>query len=147
MGKVPQQPQKSKPVNPGSANAIVDLQRELNEWIERKYKGMKFSEYEEAAIGTAIYPSSHKILYPALGMAGEAGEVANKVKKLIRDGVDKAPDTWRHDIAAEIGDVLWYCAALANDLNIPLAQIAAQNKEKLATRKERGTLGGAGDTR
>tara|TARA_R110002126_G_C10337235_1_gene490455 strand:- start:288 stop:731 length:444 start_codon:yes stop_codon:yes gene_type:complete len=147
VGKVPQQPQKSKPVNPGSANAIVDLQRELDEWIERKYKGMKFSEYEEAAISTAIYPSSHKILYPALGMAGEAGEVANKVKKLIRDGVDKAPDTWRHDIAAEIGDVLWYCAALANDLNIPLAQIAAQNKEKLATRKERGTLGGAGDTR
>lgn len=147
MGKVLKQPQKSKLVNPGSANAIVDLQRELDEWIERKYKGMKFSEYEEAAIATAIYPSTHKILYPALGMAGEAGEVANKVKKLIRDGVEKAPDTWRHDIAAEIGDVLWYCAALANDLNIPLAQIAAQNKEKLEARKERGTLGGAGDTR
>jgi len=108
---------------------------------------MKFSEYEEAAIETAIYPSTHRILYPALGMAGEAGEVANKVKKLVRDGTANLPDDWRHQIASEIGDVLWYCAALAHDLNIPLAQIAAQNKEKLEARKERGTLGGSGDKR
>jgi NTP pyrophosphatase (non-canonical NTP hydrolase) len=144
---VSKQHQKNKPVNPGSANSIVDLQRELDEWIERKYKGMKFSEYEEAAIATAIYPRTHKLLYPALGMASEAGKVVNKVMKLINNGVAKTPDTWRYDIAADIGEMLWYCASLANDLNIPLAQIAAQNKEKLAERKERGTLGGAGDTR
>ena len=80
-------------------------------------------------------------------MAGEAGEVANKVKKIIRDGIDKQPEDWREQIAAEIGDVLWYCAALARDINIPLATIAAQNRDKLRARKEKGTLGGSGDKR
>lgn len=108
---------------------------------------MKFSEYEETAKQTAIYPKTHRILYPALGMAGEAGEVANKVKKIIRDGVDNQPETWREDLASEIGDVLWYCAALANDLNIPLTVIAAQNRDKLMARKEKGTIQGSGDKR
>ena len=125
----------------------MDIQAEAQEWLERRYKGMKFSEYEEIAKQTAIYPSTHRILYPALGMAGEAGEVANKVKKLVRDGLEKQPDDWRQQIASEIGDVLWYCAALANDLNIPLTLIAAQNKDKLLARKEKGTLGGSGDKR
>ena len=108
---------------------------------------MTFEEYQEAAKKTAIYPSTHRVLYPALGMAGEAGEVANKVKKLVRDGLEKQPDDWRQQIASEIGDVLWYCAALAHDLNIPLAQIAAQNRDKLLARKEAGTIGGSGDKR
>jgi len=82
-----------------------------------------------------------------LGMAGEAGEVANKVKKLIRDGPENRPETWREDIASEIGDVLWYCAALASDLNLSLGMIAAQNLIKLDKRKDKGTLGGSGDTR
>ena len=64
-----------------------------------------FNSYQRSAVTTAIYPDQHKITYPALGMAGEAGEVANKVKKLIRDGPDKRPDTWREDIASEIGDL------------------------------------------
>jgi NTP pyrophosphatase (non-canonical NTP hydrolase) len=82
-----------------------------------------------------------------LGLAGEAGEVANKVKKLIRDGPDKRPETWREDIASEIGDVLWYCAALATDLNLTLGMIAGQNEAKLSARKTAGTIGGSGDTR
>jgi NTP pyrophosphatase (non-canonical NTP hydrolase) len=106
-----------------------------------------FNSYQRSAVTTAIYPNQHKITYPALGMAGEAGEVANKVKKLIRDGPDKRPDTWREDIASEIGDVLWYCAALADDLNLTLGMIAAQNLDKLQKRKDKGTLGGSGDTR
>ena len=125
----------------------MSLQREAEEWLERRYKGMKFSEYAEAAEETAIYPHSHAILYPALGMAGEAGEVANKVKKIIRDGIKEQPDDWREQLASEIGDVLWYCAALAKDINIPLATIAAQNRDKLRARKEKGTLGGSGDKR
>lgn len=125
----------------------MDLQQELDEWLEERYKGMKFSEYEETAIETAIYPSTHRILYPALGMAGEAGEVANKVKKLVRDGPKNQPDDWRTQIASEIGDVLWYCAALAHDIGIPLAVIAAQNRDKLQARKARGTIGGSGDDR
>ena len=106
-----------------------------------------FNSYQRNASTTAIYPDEHRILYPALGLAGEAGEVANKVKKLIRDGPDKRPDTWREDIASEIGDVLWYCAALATDLNLSLGMIARQNEKKLGQRKQSGTLGGSGDTR
>ena len=103
--------------------------------------------YQRRASKTASYPDEQRILYPALGLAGEAGEVANKVKKLVRDGPDKRPDTWREDIASEIGDVLWYCAALATDLNLTLGMIAAQNEIKLSARKEAGTIGGSGDTR
>jgi len=125
----------------------MNIQQEAEDWLERRYKGMKIDEYAEAAQETAIYPATHRILYPALGMAGEAGEVANKVKKIIRDGIEKQPDTWREDLASEIGDVLWYCAALAKDLNIPLSQIAAQNRDKLMARKEAGTIGGSGDKR
>ena len=66
-----------------------------------------FNSYQRSASKTAIYPLEHKILYPALGLAGEAGEVANKVKKLIRDGVENAPKDWGDEIASEIGDVVW----------------------------------------
>ena len=79
-----------------------------------------FNSYQRSASSTAIYPDKYKILYPALGLAGEAGEVANKVKKIIRDGPENMPDDWREQLASEIGDVLWYCAALASDLNAPV---------------------------
>lgn len=106
-----------------------------------------FNYYQRSAAATAIYPDTYKILYPALGLAGEAGEVANKVKKLIRDGLENAPKDWRDQIANEIGDVLWYCAALATDLNLTLGMIAGQNEAKLRSRQEAGTLGGSGDKR
>ena len=106
-----------------------------------------FNAYQRSASRTAIYPDEHRILYPALGLAGEAGEVANKVKKLIRDGPEGRPDDWREQIASEIGDVLWYAAALATDLNLTLGMIAAQNEKKLAARKDAGTIGGSGDKR
>lgn len=106
-----------------------------------------FNSYQRSASETAIYPDKHKILYPALGLAGEAGEVANKVKKIIRDGPEKMPDDWREQLASELGDVLWYCAALATDLNLTLGMIAGQNEAKLRRRKEAGTLGGSGDNR
>ena len=106
-----------------------------------------FNAYQRSASRTAIYPPEHKILYPALGLAGEAGEVANKVKKLIRDGFENAPKDWREQIASGIGDVLWYCAALATDLNLTLGMIAGQNEQKLSARLQAGTLGGSGDKR
>ena len=106
------------------------------------YKDMTLSSYQRAASGTAIYPTQHAITYPALGLAGEAGEVANKVKKVIRDGkLDKAA------LKGEIGDCLWYIAALCRDLNVDLGDIAKANLEKLQDRKARGTLKGSGDTR
>ena len=106
------------------------------------YKDMTLSSYQKAASSTAIYPTQHAITYPALGLAGEAGEVANKVKKIIRDGkLDKAA------LKGEIGDCLWYIAALCRDLNIDLGDVAKANLEKLQDRKARGTLKGSGDTR
>jgi len=122
------------------------LQDEVNDWLERRY-AMDFNSYQRTAITTAIYPATHKILYPALGLAGEAGEVANKVKKLVRDGTSSLPDKWKEHIASEIGDVLWYCAVLADDLGMSLGRIASENEIKLAQRKKKGTIGGSGDSR
>ena len=125
----------------------MNIKQEAEQFLKDKYDMVDFNSYQRSASSTAIYPDQHKIIYPALGMAGEAGEGANKVKKLIRDGPDKRPDTWREDIASEIGDVLWYCAALADDLNLTLDMIASQNLNKLQKRKAKGTIGGSGDTR
>ena len=125
----------------------MNLKQEADQFLKERYGMSDFNSYQRSASGTAIYPEKHRITYPALGMAGEAGEVANKVKKLIRDGPENRPDTWREDIASEIGDVLWYCASLASDLNLSLGMIAAQNLIKLDKRKDKGTLGGSGDTR
>ena len=125
----------------------MSLKKEVEQFLKEKYSMSDFNAYQRSASRTAIYPDEHRILYPALGLAGEAGEVANKVKKLIRDGPDGRPDDWREQISSEIGDVLWYCAALATDLNLTLGMIAAQNEKKLSARKQAGTLGGSGDTR
>lgn len=107
-----------------------------------------FNEYQRKAAKTAIYPKNHSILYPALGLAGEAGEVANKVKKFIRDGYDQENfEQKKIELASEIGDVMWYCAALARDIGFDLNDIAAANLDKLQSRAERGTIGGEGDKR
>ena len=123
------------------------LENEVKQWMKERYKDMDVNVYQDKAVATAIYPETHKITYPALGMAGEAGEVANKVKKIIRDGKKSLPDDWQEQLASEIGDVLWYCAALARDLDMSLATIMAANLDKLKTRQEQGTLGGSGDKR
>lgn len=103
---------------------------------------MNMQYYQKEAARTAIYKPEHAVLYPALGLAGEAGEVANKVKKILRD--DKFD---RDAIAKEIGDVLWYIAALCRDLNVDMAQLAHDNLAKLRKRQEAGTLQGDGDNR
>ncbi len=106
------------------------------------YNSMDMEEYQKIASETAIYSSKHAVIYPALGLAAEAGEVANKVKKILRDG-----DFDRKAIADEIGDCLWYIAALCRDLEIDMAEVAVKNLAKLKSRQERGTLQGSGDTR
>jgi NTP pyrophosphatase (non-canonical NTP hydrolase) len=107
---------------------------------------LTIQKYQIQALQTAVYPKDMRIVYPALGLAGEAGEVANKVKKLYRDGGldDKEK---RGEVAKEIADCLWYCAALAHDLGVSLGFIAKQNLLELASRAERGTLHGSGDNR
>lgn len=107
-----------------------------------QHKPMSMNEYQNMAARTAIYSSAHQLLYPALGLAGEAGEVANKIKKMLRDGKFD-----REGVAAELGDVLWYVAALARDLNVDLQDLAMQNLEKLYGRAARGTIQGNGDKR
>lgn len=109
---------------------------------------LTFNKYQEESIKTAIYPDSHLIVYPALGLAGEAGEVANKVKKFVRDGYDVEDfELKKIELAYELGDVLWYCAALARDLDFSLEDIAKHNINKLQDRARRGTLQGDGDNR
>ena len=98
--------------------------------------------YENLASQTAIFPKEKALEYLALGLTSEAGEVAGKVKKLIRDGKGD-----KKAIAAEIGDVLWYCAMLAKETEVPLNDIMKDNLKKLHSRKERGTLSGSGDER
>ena len=103
---------------------------------------MTFDAYQAAARKTAIYPEQHKIVYPALGLSGESGEVAEKVKKWIRDGVLD-----RDAVKKELGDVLWYLAALAGDLDLSLSDVAEANVRKLESRQARGVIGGSGDNR
>jgi NTP pyrophosphatase (non-canonical NTP hydrolase) len=109
---------------------------------------MTFKEYQERAVETAIYGAGNAIIYPALGLANEAGEVLGKIKKVLRDknGDFDHLDT-RMAIADEIGDVLWYMAALCKDLDIPLDSIANRNIVKLLDRRARNVIQGSGDTR
>jgi len=108
---------------------------------------MDLSFYQRKAVQTAIYPSSSRISYPAMGLAGETGEVLNKIKKVYRDKEGVFDLETKTAIAYELGDVLWYIAVLAQDLGQDLNTIAAQNIVKLETRKKAGTLKGSGDNR
>lgn len=108
---------------------------------------MKLNTYQEAAIETAIYGEGQKIIYPTLGLAGEAGEVADKVKKVLRDNDGVFTDDIKTSVAKEIGDVLWYIAALSRDLGYTLEDIAKMNIEKLESRKQRNVISGSGDER
>jgi NTP pyrophosphatase (non-canonical NTP hydrolase) len=106
-----------------------------------------FDDYQVAAAHTAIYPEEIQVLYPALGLAGEAGEVANKVKKIYRDDDGTTTEKRRQQIAEELGGVLWYIAAICTDLGLNMGDVARRNMEILASRCERGTLTGDGDER
>lgn len=108
---------------------------------------MEINEYQKAALTTAVYPEDKRIIYPALGMCGEAGEVADKVKKVIRDNNQQFTDDKKLKIAKEVGDVLWYCATMAHDIGFTLEEVAQMNIDKLASRKQRGKLSGSGDNR
>lgn len=108
---------------------------------------MNMNDYQNQASRTAIYNDADVIIYPALGLVSEAGEVAGKIKKVLRDhnGNFSPEDRWA--IADEIGDVLWYIAALCFDMGTPLEVVAQRNLDKLNSRLARGVLGGSGDNR
>ena len=111
---------------------------------------LSFSHYQKQAATTALYPRGPENTiapYPALGLAGEAGEVAEQVKKAIRDDQGLLTDQRRAALKKELGDVLWYVAALCSELDLDMADVAQTNLDKLASRKERGVLHGEGDDR
>ena len=110
--------------------------------MEHKYENVDFKSYQDMASETAVYKAEHAVIYPALGLAAEAGEVANKVKKILRDG-----NFNREAIADEVGDCLWYIAALCRDLNVDMKDLAKNNLRKLHDRKLRGVIQGSGDKR
>ena len=109
---------------------------------------MELSEYQALSRRTAAYPrAGEDMTYPALGLCGEAGEVAEKVKKAIRDDGGVLTDERRAALAAELGDVLWYVAQLATEAGLDLDEIAEDNLAKLLSRRDRGVLQGSGDAR
>jgi len=126
------------------------LELELGTVTNENHKYKKISDldmYQKVALTTAIYPREQAIIYPTLGLTGEAGEVANKVKKIIRDGSNSKDERLVQDISAEIGDCLWYIAVLASDIGVKLSDIASNNLIKLEKRKDKGTIHGSGDDR
>lgn len=109
---------------------------------------MTFDEYQKKSRQTALYPKAgNNYIYPTLGLAGEAGEVANKIKKIERDHGGVLNEDAREAIIQELGDVLWYIAQLASELKIPLDEVAEKNLKKLFARLEHGKISGAGDQR
>lgn len=108
---------------------------------------MTFTKYQKQSAMTAIYPKKIGLFYTVLGLAGEAGEIANKVKKILRDNKGKLTPLVKEQLRDECGDCLWYLAALSREIGIDLDKIAEDNLKKLQDRKERGVLSGSGDNR
>ncbi len=117
-------------------------------WIIGLKKAIDFDEYQRKARTTAIYPNKGKnLIYPVLGLAGETGEVVEKVKKLMRDKDMKIDQEFLDYVKKELGDVLWYIAAICSELGLSMSEVAEHNLSKLFSRKERNVLHGEGDLR
>ena len=109
---------------------------------------MDFKTYQKKARLTAQYPNlGQNNIYPTLGLVGEAGEVAEKVKKVIRDKNGIFDDEFKAGIKKELGDVLWYISNLSTELNFSLEDVALQNLDKLKLRAAKGKISGSGDNR
>ncbi|MFA5211243.1 MAG: nucleoside triphosphate pyrophosphohydrolase family protein [Patescibacteria group bacterium] len=109
---------------------------------------MEFNEYQKEARKTASYPDKdNNFIYPTLGLMGEAGEVAEKIKKIIRDDNGVVSEIKKEEIKKELGDVLWYISNLSHELKIDLEDVANTNLNKLFSRLERNKINGSGDNR
>ena len=108
---------------------------------------MELNEYQKEAMQFNNMPKEYAIVFPVLGLNGEAGEVAEKVKKVLRDNEGVFTEEKRQEIAKELGDVLWYLSTLANDIGYTLDEIGEMNIHKLMSRQQRGVIHGDGDNR
>ena len=109
---------------------------------------MTFEEYQQQSNRTAVYPDKgNNFIYPTLGLTGEAGEVAEKIKKVLRDKGGAVDEATREEIKKELGDVLWYVAQVSTELGLNLDEVAELNLQKLFSRLERGKINGSGDNR
>jgi NTP pyrophosphatase (non-canonical NTP hydrolase) len=109
---------------------------------------MNFSEYQQASRATAVYPKYiNAIFYCTLGLCGESGEVAEKIKKVLRDNGGVFTEQAKTAIKLELGDVLWYLSQLSTELGLDLKDIAAENLDKIRSRQTRQKLNGSGDDR
>jgi NTP pyrophosphatase (non-canonical NTP hydrolase) len=109
---------------------------------------MDFNDYQTKSRKTAKYPViGHAVIYPTLGLANEAGEVAGKIKKVFRDKGGVIGEVEREALMSELGDVLWYLAQTCTELELSMDEVAEHNIEKLYSRLERGKIGGEGDAR
>jgi NTP pyrophosphatase (non-canonical NTP hydrolase) len=109
---------------------------------------MNFSDYQKKSRKTAKYPRSKDTwIYPVLGLCGESGEVAEKMKKIFRDCDGKIDEVKKEEIKKELGDVLWYISQIATELNLSMDDIANSNIKKLYDRMDRNALKGSGDNR
>jgi len=109
---------------------------------------MRFNDYQKAALGTALYPGrNNNFIYVVLGLVGEAGEIAEKTKKVIRDKGGIIDDETRETLARELGDVLWYLAMCCQELGLDFDDVAVGNLKKLKDRQDRQVIHGDGDNR
>lgn len=128
----------------------------VEDWLENSGgflnipQGLGFNEYQEKAASTAIYKEDNEgreLFYVALGLAGEAGEFAGEVSKLIRDDKGALTEGRKKKLVSEAGDVFWFLAQTCTELGVTMEEVAQGNLDKLAGRKERGTLNGSGEDR
>jgi NTP pyrophosphatase (non-canonical NTP hydrolase) len=120
------------------------MEEEQNESI---VEFSSLDEYQMFVQKTKVYDKEYKLVYPVLGLVNEAGEVAGKIKKLMRDDEGQLTEERFNDILSELGDVLWYVTAVADDLGVSISDVFFNNYQKLKSRQERGVIKGSGDYR
>src|SRR6266568_13164 len=109
---------------------------------------MEFNEYQKESRKNAIYHGlGNNFSFPTIGLAGETGEVAEKIKKILRDKGGIVDEISKQEVRKELGDVLWYLSQIASEFDLSLEDVATGNLEKIASRRERGMVHGEGDNR
>ena len=124
---------------------MSDVVNKPEEEIEPELESL--DKYQMFVRSTKVYDKEYTLIYPVLGLVNEAGEVAGKLKKIMRDDGGQLSPEKLDDLVAELGDVLWYVTAVADDLGITINDIFFANYTKIKSRQERGMIKGSGDTR